>query len=142
MGARKQAHIRLCGVLVKRDSLFRRKCSCIHRPPITPITPIAPMAASAYMRRLLYRHTCLWPNGHRTPARVSLAGGHRTPARVSLAGGHRSSVELRPSRNPSLKSSETMPSWGITPHHVWALRRCAAYVATTPYFYVAKQAKW
>jgi hypothetical protein len=28
MGARKQAHIRLCGVLVKRDSLFRRKCSC------------------------------------------------------------------------------------------------------------------
>jgi len=33
-----------------------------------------------------------------------------------LAGGHRSSVELRPSRNPSLKSSKMMPSWGITPH--------------------------
>jgi hypothetical protein len=49
-----------------------------------------------------------------------------------LAGGHRSSVELRPSRNPSLKSSETMPSWGVTPTHSTALRRCAAYVATTP----------
>jgi hypothetical protein len=33
MGARKQAHIRLCGVLVKRDSHFRRKCSCRSIPP-------------------------------------------------------------------------------------------------------------
>jgi hypothetical protein len=33
MGARKQAHIRLCGVLVKHDSHFRRKCSCRSIPP-------------------------------------------------------------------------------------------------------------
>jgi hypothetical protein len=51
---------------------------------------------------------------------------------LDLAGGHRSSVELRPSRNPSLKSSETMPSWGRLPTHSTALRRCATYVATTP----------
>jgi hypothetical protein len=61
--------------------------------------------------------------GHHTPTRQShpciLAGGHRTShlPTHALAGGHRSSVELRPSRNPSLKSSETMPSWGITPTH-------------------------
>jgi hypothetical protein len=53
---------------------------------------------------------------------------------VYLAGGHRNSVELRPSRNPSLKSSETMPSWGRRCQPTArALRRCAAYVATTFY---------
>jgi hypothetical protein len=64
-------------------------------------------------------HACFWPEviALAPASRVFLAGGHRTRAslRVFLAGGHRSSVELRPSRNPSLKSSEMMPSWGITP---------------------------
>ncbi len=80
MGARKQAHIRLCGVLVKRDSHFRRKCSCIHRPPITPIAPIAASDTSSQRR-----------------------------ASASVG----ASIYRAPSRT--------------------ALRRCAAYVATTSY---------
>jgi hypothetical protein len=96
---------------------FRRKFSCTYSPPIAPI------AASAYTHRLLYHA-------------YFLAGRPSNPASAAciLAGGHRNSVELRPSRNPSLKSSETMPSWGRRCQPTArALRRCAAYVATTFY---------
>jgi hypothetical protein len=58
---------------------------------------------------------------------IARAGG-----RNAMVGDHRSSVELRPSCNPSLKSSKMMPSWGVSgPAHAVALRRCAAYVAIT-----------
>jgi hypothetical protein len=88
MGARKQAHIRLCGVLVKRDSHFRRKCSC---------------------RSIPLRHSThvFWPEA--IAARWS-CGPHVTP--VS-------------NRRRRCRAGVSRPP---TPR---ALRRCAAYVATT-----------
>jgi hypothetical protein len=143
MGARKQAHIRLCGVLVKRDSLFRRKCSCRSIPPrhstqelspkvviITSHTPQslldvgtvglpiayalrATMPLTSYFliailrAGILYFTRVFWPEA--IAARWS-CGPHVTPAS---------------NRRRRCRAGVGMPT------HARALRRCAAYVATT-----------
>jgi hypothetical protein len=56
-----------------------------------------------------------------------------------LAGGHRSSVELRPSRNPSSNRRRRCRAGVGCPSTVKALRRCAAYVATPPLLFHDKK---
>jgi hypothetical protein len=89
------------------------------------------------------------PSHPASAVRVFLAGGHHPRAcphtlfghRPShhtqahaciLAGGHRSSVELRPSRNPSSNRRRRCRAGVDDATHSTALRRCAALSPTTP----------
>jgi hypothetical protein len=90
------------------------------------IHPIAPQSVShvwhcARIRTAHSRPRIFWPEV------IAL------PHACILAGGHRSSVELRPSRNPSSNRRRRCRAGVSRPTHSTALRRCAALSPTTPY---------